>query len=412
MQCKLTLLYRRDPAFLLALGRSGCPVTQGGLPERRVFFLHDPARIETLLTRHHAALSKGGAHSRAQRWLGASVLVAEGAEHARLRRSMRPAFQRDVLPAYTPAILSAISAQIADWRHGDVRDLTIELRRMATAAVLAACVGPVAPDAIAGIDAALAVLTPSFGARTWPWAPLAERLPGSAAFRQAAALRGLDAAVYALIDNTPPTATPFLAAVHAAEPPTQRRTATRDALVTLLLAGRETTAAALSWIWYALGTHPALEAELHAALEQGEPAAHALAGRIFAEALRRYPPAWATARRTLAPIDLDGVQLPAGAVVLFSQLALHNDARWFAAPEAFRPERWAGAPPPRGAYLPFGSGPRRCLGSRFAELESTLAISTIAQRWHLRPLNAAPVGLQGGPALLPQGGMPMRLERR
>jgi cytochrome P450 len=133
------------------------------------------------------------------------------------------------------------------------------------------------------------------------------------------------------------------------------RAAARDMLTTLLLAGRETVASALCWIWWLLAQHPERQRTLYAALLADETAAMRQIDDVVAEALRLYPPAWAMARRTLNAVDLDGLRLPAGAIVLFSQLALQRDARFFSEAERFQPERWAAAPH-HDAFLPFGLG--------------------------------------------------------
>jgi cytochrome P450 len=397
---RLGLLYRRDPQFMLALGKTECPATRLRLPGYCVYALHDPALIRQLLTRQHTHLSKGGSHRRAQGWLGASPLVAEGEEHRRLRRVANAALRAPLLPSYRAAMERAVAQQIAGWQAGELRDLALEMRQLATSALLMAFADSTERGTALALDDALAVLTPSFGARRWPWAALAERRPGSAAARRAQAQRHLDMLLYQLIDGEAPTATPLLNAVYEASGAEGYRAAARDMLATLLLAGRETVASALCWIWWLLATHPERQGTLYDALLADETAGMRQIEYVVAETLRLYPPAWAMARRTLGAVELEGLRIPAGAIVLFSQLALHRDARFFSEPERFQPERWAAAPH-HDAFLPFGAGPRRCPGVGFAMLELTLVVATIARRWRFYAAPGQAVRLVGGPALMP-----------
>jgi cytochrome P450 len=199
----------------------------------------------------------------------------------------------------------------------------------------------------------------------------------------------------------------------------------RDEALTLLLAGHETTAVALTWTWYLLAENPGAEAELHAELDR------VLAGRAataddldqlpvaratFLESMRLYPPAWTIGRRALADCEIAGYLVPAGAGVYMCQYLVHRDPRFFPRPELFAPGRWldpaAVAARPRFAYFPFGGGARRCIGDGFAELEGVLALATLAARWRLRRVPGHPVAPEPLITLRPRHGMRMTLERR
>ena len=199
----------------------------------------------------------------------------------------------------------------------------------------------------------------------------------------------------------------------------------RDEVMTLVLAGHETTALVLTWAWYLLAQNPAAEARLHAELGEvlgdrspslSDLASLSYTGWVVAESLRLYPPAWAIERGAIRDTQIGGHPVPRDSTVLISPWTIHRDPRWFERPLAFEPERWAGDRAangrPRFAYLPFGGGPRQCIGSTFALTEATLLLATIGQRFRLR---LAP-GQQAVPAptitLRPRGGMPMRVERR
>jgi cytochrome P450 len=198
----------------------------------------------------------------------------------------------------------------------------------------------------------------------------------------------------------------------------------RDEALTLVLAGHETTSNALAWTWYLLAQHPAAEARLHAELDD------ALAGRppsasdlprlrgaeaVLSESIRLRPPAWAIGRGAIRVVRIGEVDVPEGAIVVVSPWLLHHDARWWRDPEAFVPERWTSGEAtrrPRSAFVPFGGGPRMCVGEPFAWMEGTLLLATIARRWRLRLVPGRPVTAQAVVTLRPRGGLPMVAERR
>ena len=173
--------------------------------------------------------------------------------------------------------------------------------------------------------------------------------------------------------------------------------AIRDHLVTLLLAGHETTALALTWAWLLLASHPEarsrLEGELASVLGGRDPTAQDARALPFTEAvidetLRLRPPAYATGREALRETTVDGTRLGKRHVVFVSMSATHRDPRFFDDPDTFRPERWLDGLErrlPRGAFFPFGLGPRMCVGATFAMLEATLLLATCAQGWRFDP---------------------------
>ncbi len=167
----------------------------------------------------------------------------------------------------------------------------------------------------------------------------------------------------------------------------------RDEAMTLLLAGHETTAIALSWTWHLLMQHPQAEArlldELRAVLSGRAPVAADQArlphtSALVTEAMRLYPPAWVISRQAVEDCEIGGQRVTAGTVLLMSQWVMHRDPRFYDAPEAFRPERWLeglARELPRFAYFPFGGGARLCIGNSFAMMEAVLLLATIAQRY-------------------------------
>jgi cytochrome P450 len=169
----------------------------------------------------------------------------------------------------------------------------------------------------------------------------------------------------------------------------------RDEVITLLLAGHETTALALSWTWYLLSRNPDIDAKLASELRDvlggRAPAAADLPrltfiGQVVTEAIRLYPPVWGFGREAVEDCEIGGYSVSKGTTIIISPWVLHRNPRYFEHPKAFRPERWSGdfvRQLPRFAYIPFGGGPRICIGNRFAMMESALILATVAQRFRL-----------------------------
>jgi cytochrome P450 len=197
----------------------------------------------------------------------------------------------------------------------------------------------------------------------------------------------------------------------------------RDAVMTLFIAGHETTANALAWTLMLLADHPEIDARLAAEvgrLEGRAATANDLPALTFTdavlkEALRLYPPAHIIGREATRDVRLGPWTIQQGTAILISPWALHHDRRFFDDPEAFRPERWldgSTASLPRYAYMPFGGGTRICVGNHFAIMESVLVLATLAQRVRFERISRASIATQPAITLRPKGGLPLRVKLR
>ncbi|MCA1992973.1 MAG: cytochrome P450 [Coleofasciculus sp. S288] len=169
----------------------------------------------------------------------------------------------------------------------------------------------------------------------------------------------------------------------------------RDEVMTLFIAGHDTTALALTWTWYLLSQHPEVEAklveELQTVLEGREPTFADLprlryTDMVVREALRLYPPVWGMARVANTDCEIGGYPIESGNIIILSQWVMHRDSRYFDSPDTFNPNRWADGLAqrlPTYAYFPFGGGPRVCIGKSFAQMEAVLLLATITQKFHL-----------------------------
>jgi cytochrome P450 len=199
--------------------------------------------------------------------------------------------------------------------------------------------------------------------------------------------------------------------------------------MTIFLAGHETTANALAWTWYFLAREPDVERRLHREVdevlagESGQPrtptvddyARLAYTERVFTEAMRLRPPAWAIGRLVKEDYEACDYRIPAGSLILMSQFVMHHDERYYPEPERFDPERWtpeAKATRPPYSYFPFGGGARRCIGESFAWMEGVLVLATLASRWRMRLVPGQRIEMQPLITLRPKHGVRVILEKR
>jgi len=258
-----------------------------------------------------------------------------------------------------------------------------------------------------------------------------ERIPTPRNRRFLVARRKLDEAVYRLIagrrrsgEDTGDLLSMLLAARDEETGEGMSDRQLRDEVVTILIAGYETTADALAWTWYLLGTHPEAGARLHAEL------AAVLAGRVPAvedlpqlpytrmvlqEAMRLYPPAWGLLRQAREDDEIRGYRIPARARIVISQYVVHRHPGFWEEPEQFDPERFApgrAASRPPFAYFPFGGGQRMCIGNNFAMMEAQLILATVAQRYRLDLVPGHPVEPEPLITLRPRHGVLVTLHDR
>ena len=376
--------------------------------------LNHPDYVRDVLVTNHRAFHKGVGLERAKLLLGEGLLTSEDDLHQRQRRLLTPAFHRDRIAGYG-AVMAAYARRHTDrWVSGRAVDVAEDMAALTLAVagktLFDADVESDAQEIAEALDAALA----GFNLSLMPYGERLVRLPIPSAIRFHKSRARLDAVVYRLIEQRRAKAADggtvgrdVLSILVAARDEEGDRTGMsdeqiRDEAMTLLLAGHETTANAMTWTWYLLSQHPEAERALHAEVDgvlgSGRlPAADDLprlpyTRAVLAESMRLFPPAYLVGRRALATYAVPGTDyvLPARTVVLLAEYLLHRDPRFWDDAERFRPERWTekgdAATPARHrfAYFPFGAGPRICIGEHFAWMEGTLLLATIAQRWKLR----------------------------
>jgi len=425
--------FGRNPLrAILRLHQRWGDVAMTHIGKRRLYVLSHPDMVRDVLVTHNRNFIKSFALQRARVLLGEGLLTSEGDFHLRQRRLSQPAFHRDRVAAMAGTMVRYAQDAAERWREGMEVDATREMNRLTLAIAGMTLLGVDVEDEADEIGHALTDALGLFDRLHNPLGPLLDRLPVPGTLRMRRARERLDATIYRAIAERRASAADrddllgMLLAARDEEGDGGGMTdlQLRDELLTLFLAGHETTANALAWTWHLLALHPQAEARLHDELRT------VLAGRaptaadygalpytraVLAESMRLHPPAWTVGRQPLQDFEAGGYRIRAGSIVLTSPWILHHDRRWWGDDvDAFRPERWLApdfeASLPRFAYFPFGGGPRKCIGEGFAWMEGVLALATLARRWRLRHVPGAAVAEKPGITLRAVG-LRMRVER-
>jgi cytochrome P450 len=407
----------------------------GDLVETRVgiirpWFVSSPALAEELLVTRAADYKKSrGIGIFAKPLIGDGILSSHGEVHRRNRRLVAPAFHHKKIAGYAQAMAEEIAAVIAQWQDGERLDVAHEMMRLTLRVVArvlfhteverdAETIG----EAFVAASRAMLDMTSS----TLPFPPV---VPTEASRRMRRAVAELDAIVFRIIGerraggDDPGDVLSMLLAMRDEETgAVLSDREVRDEVMTLFLAGHETTANALTWSWYLLGRHPEALArlEVEAQALEGPPRFEDLPRLPFAmavlnESMRLFPPAYITGRLALVDSELGGEKVERGRTVFLNIYGIHRRADTFPDPLAFRPERFLGGAEknlPRGAWIPFGGGPRICIGNHFALTEGVLALAAIAQRVRLVPESDAPAVAEPLITLRPRDPIWMRVRER
>jgi cytochrome P450 len=404
-------------------------------PTRKVVAVTSPSVVGDVLVTHAESFHKSLGLSLLGRPLfGDGLLTSEGAHHTRQRRLMAPMFVQKRIAAFAATMVEraeSYGARLRDRQRIDLAALTMQLTLEIVGKTLFD--QEVVGDAGRVAHAVEASMRYVFGEIQSP-VPLPPSVPTPRARAFLAAVADLDRIIYGMIadrrreNRDHGDLLSMLIAARPDEDEADRRGMTdrevRDELMTIFLAGHETTANALAWAFHLLGENPEARARLEAELDGGlgdRPPTLADLPKlpwslaVVKESMRRYPPAYVLGRQAIADVEIGGVSVPKGTIVMINVLGIHHRADLFPEPEAFRPERFLGDAEkqlPRHAYMPFGAGPRICIGNHFALLEAQLLLCSLARHARFR----SPIGTWVRPepliTLRPRGGLPMIVERR
>lgn len=346
------------------------------------------------------------------------VLVTDEHEHDRLRELLEPALQRRRFPGYEAAFLEAVDRVSADWRAGQVVDMLVEMRKVAllilVGTLFAVDAGPELPRLLPAVLRMLTYISPGL----WLLAPGLPR----AGYR--GALRAIDDYLYGLIAQRRASGSigdDLLSTLVARSGLDDD--AIRDQMLTMFIAGHDTSTALLSWALDLLGSHPAamrrVQQECDLAFVGGPPSLEMLPRLAYLDAaldetLRLYPPIHVANRLARREVAIGGYRIPAGTRVMLSIYLTHRDPKVWRDPGSFRPERFMTESKEERtpfSYLPFGGGPRNCIGAAFGKAESSLVLARLIQGFDLA-LVESQVHPHMGATLEPRPGVRMRVGPR
>jgi cytochrome P450 len=430
-----------------------------------IIFLNQPDYIREVLVTQAASFVKERTVRRMKILLGEGLITSDDPIHIRQRRIVAPAFHRHRIAAYADEIVSSAAHHAAQWSPDQAIDISAAMMSLSLEIVARTLFNTEVTDDIRSINDEVNTI---MGLYNFLVAfPRMENflhlpIPGIIKFRRSRAR--LDAVVHRLITAHRSSGEDkgdllsMLIASRDEDGSSLSDQQIRDEVLTIFLAGYETTANALTWTWYLLSQNPEAEAKLHAELDRvlgspptdihtevssrrkrsevegsaslplspTQPQAPRLptladypnlryTEQVFAESMRLYPPAWAMGRMSTQPITLGPYRIPPGAHFFMSQYIVSRTPEFYPDPLHFDPDRFtpeAKAARPRFTYFPFGAGSRQCIGESFAWMEGVLSIATIASRWRMQYLGSAPPVPQAKITLRPRDPLLMRLTPR
>ncbi len=390
--------------------------------QSHTYVVHHPDDVKRILVTNHRNYTKGVGLDRVKILLGNGIMTSEGEFWRRQRMMLQPLFHRRVITQFAEVIGAANDALLERWegfvRSGEPVNLTDEMSELTLHIVLRSIFGRDLERMSAELGGNPFEVVTKEQARNLQFAykfrSLTRLVAGLIARRRASDEEHFD--YVAMLMNARDKDT--------GEAMSERELI--DEVLTLVVAGHETTASGLNWTWYLLAQHPGVEAKLHAELDRlpeaalrapslGQAEQLTYTRQVIDEALRLYPPGWLLSRRTIEPDVLSGYEIPAGTNVLLPLYLLHRHPRYWHDPDAFIPERFASeheAERPRFAYMPFAAGPRHCIGETFALYEMLMHVQRVARVLRLRLVPCEPFALEAQINLRTRHPVYMRLERR
>jgi cytochrome P450 len=429
--------FARDPfSFLTSCAEAYGDVVRFDLGPNETYMLTNPTDIERVLVSEANTFRKPQFMDDAVAdLLGDGLLLSEGDRWQQQRQLANPAFRMQRLGSMDETMTDYVEAMLDDWADGETLNVEVEMARLTLKIIVEVMLGvDLGDDRAETVQSCLEPL----GARFEPdprrflipdWVPTRENRE----FHEAVAT--LEDVVDDIVaerrgteGNPPGEGEPpmdllslLLRAQGRGEQTDQQL---RDEMVTMLLAGHDTTALTLTYTWYLLSQHPEVAARFHDELDD------VLGGRtpttddlsdlqyteqVLNESMRLYPPVYMMFREPKADVKLGGYRIPEGSALLLSQWVTHRSPRWYDDPETFDPDRWAPerrGDRPRFSYFPFGGGPRHCIGKQLSMMEAKLILGTVGQRFDLAYDREESFDLRGSLTMHPDEPMTMRLSAR
>jgi cytochrome P450 len=413
------MVFRRDPlAFLMRAAGEGGDLIPLNLGMGETYLVNHPDLVREVLLGSETNFEPWFGTNALPQLLASGLLVGHGDGHRKMRRLAQPAFHRQRIEGYATIMTELADLMCNRWREGVEIDLASEFGGLTMAIVARALFSVDLSSETQEVYEALTELQLLFQRTIIPQAEqeyydrarerLDQIIGGIIQERKATGVGSHDDLLSMLLDSGAGLTDEQL----------------RGEIMTIFIAGQETTAVLLMWTFYLLSRHRDEEANLVGEFNR------ILAGRlprtsdvpqltrasmVLAEVMRLYPPVWTLGRKAIQAIQIGRFSLGAGALLVLSPYVSHRNPRFFPDPERFDPNRWSEeqkAARPRFSYYPFSGGPRQCLGENFALMEGVLLLATIMQKWQLLVAPDHPIQLQPIITLRSKFGMPVKPVRR
>jgi cytochrome P450 len=377
------------------------------IPGVKNYFIHDPEVIKEILVTQAGKFSKSRLYKAMKRFLGDGLLTSDGNYHKQQRKLATPAFHKQRIQDYAQAMIKCTEDEISSWKDGDRVNISQSMVNITLQIVTNTLFGStVESDELKKISRVFGRLLDVSGHifQNPIYLLCLEKNIKLPVIRELYSLTAeIDTIITSIISSY------RISEIHDRHDllsmlmnATDEETGVgmsdsqiRDEVMTIFLAGHETTATALSWAWYLLGTHPKIEAtfynEIKEKLNGRMPTADdypvlPITKNIFKETLRLYPPAWTFAREADEDVMIQGYHFPQGSVLCSILYIMHRKEKYFDHPHSFIPQRWEKEEMndlPRYVYFPFGAGSRMCIGEGFAWMEGIMILATIASKFRL-----------------------------
>lgn len=425
--------FGRDPlGFLTHYTREYGDVLHLRFLYRPVIVLSHPDDIEAVLVTNSRNFIKSASFRTPfmQRLIGQGLVTSDGDFWRRQRRLSQPAFHRERIASYGRVMTDLTDGMLAQWHSGTTLDVHAEMMHVTLQVAAKTLFDADVTGAVNDVGSAMEVVIDEFGSQSSISWILKNHLPTPGNIRFNRAVQQLEQIIYKIVGErrrSGQDAGDLLSMLlHAQDEDGSRMTdqQLRDEVMTLFLAGHETTALALSWSFYLLSQHPGVEAklfdEIASVLGDRAPTCEDLpnlryAEKVVKESMRLYPPAWGMGREAVNDCQFGGYHVPAGRMVTFFQWVVHRDPRFWQQPEEFYPDRWTPEMEkhlPKYAYFPFGGGPRMCIGYSFAMMEAVLILTRVVQQFKLALAPGQQIVPFPSLTLRPKYGVKMNLTKR
>ena len=396
------------------------------------YFLYHPNDIESVLSTNARNFIKARSLRTPlfRRLVGQGLLSSDGELWKRQRRLAQPAFHRQRISAYADVMVEYSLRLMSEWRAGEVRDIYRDMMRLTLGIVVKTLFNADVSGDADNVRTVLSELVKPFASQASLKWIADNRLPTQTHRRFNRLAAEIDQIVYRIIEERRESGKDYgdllsmLLAACDDDGSGMSNVQLRDEVMTIFLAGHETTALTLSWTWYLLAQNPEVEKKFHEELDQvlaGRPATADDMPRlkftemIAKESMRLYPPAFGLGRESLEDCEIGGFHVPRKSQVFMFQWAVQRDERFFPDPNEFVPERWTeefSNSLPKYAYFPFGGGPRACIGNYFAMMEIILVMATLGQRFRFALAENQLIDVLPAMSLRPASPVNVRLQVR